>query len=408
VTTNDNGEGGPPAAGWYPDAANPARERLWTGERWIEWIRPVKAGRVEADPAGWRPDASRPGIERLWSGEMWTGETRRVGEGGTATGALGATAAPGGGPVWSGPVPPTANLPAVLHHDDRPPQSLRALGILTQIALVAVILAAVAELIANGIYLGTLGDAIHHQALPISHTESVVDAVHATRTIYLIAEAITAIAFLFWFYRAYRNLIRTGIRDVRYGPGWAVGGWFIPFFNLVRPKQVANDIWKGSASAGSIGIARWREIPLAGLVNWWWGVWILGWLLAGLGSHAATQARADLFTYTTASLREQRTSIWLLEFGLAALIAAAVLAIILVRRISRLQDDNFTAVPAWNPATPAPGHPWATTASPGAATPPGAPAPPEDTKTCPDCAEQVKVAARVCRYCGYRFEPPPT
>ncbi len=33
-------------------------------------------------------------------------------------------------------------------------------------------------------------------------------------------------------------------------------------------------------------------------------------------------------------------------------------------------------------------------------------------KTCPDCAEEVKEAARICRFCGYRFEeasvqPPP-
>jgi hypothetical protein len=27
-------------------------------------------------------------------------------------------------------------------------------------------------------------------------------------------------------------------------------------------------------------------------------------------------------------------------------------------------------------------------------------------KTCPECAEQVQVAARVCRFCGYRFDVP--
>jgi hypothetical protein len=32
---------------------------------------------------------------------------------------------------------------------------------------------------------------------------------------------------------------------------------------------------------------------------------------------------------------------------------------------------------------------------------------PAPGKICPDCAETVKPAARVCRFCGYRFEPAP-
>jgi ribosomal protein L40E len=29
-------------------------------------------------------------------------------------------------------------------------------------------------------------------------------------------------------------------------------------------------------------------------------------------------------------------------------------------------------------------------------------------KVCPDCAESVQPAARVCRFCGYEFAPRPT
>ena len=62
---------------------------------------------------------------------------------------------------------------------------------------------------------------------------------------------LTAFGFLIaWTNRAYRNLQRSvpmtcGSRD-----GWAVGGWFVPFLNFVRPKQIMNDVWRGSSPDG--------------------------------------------------------------------------------------------------------------------------------------------------------------
>jgi hypothetical protein len=38
--------------------------------------------------------------------------------------------------------------------------------------------------------------------------------------------------------------------------------------------------------------------------------------------------------------------------------------------------------------------------------PPSQPRPVASTKICPQCAETVKLAASVCRFCGYRFDEP--
>jgi hypothetical protein len=138
----------------------------------------------------------------------------------------------------------------------------------------------------------------------------------------------------------------------------------------------------------------------------------------------------------TASLHAERSGIWVEQAGLLVQIGAAVLLILLIRQISRFQDEHFTwaaqgggaagagayaatggatsvapngttTSAAPNGATVAPNGAVAATGGAPAGTAPGAPATAgEDTKTCPDCAETIKAAAKVCRYCGYRFDQP--
>jgi type II secretory pathway pseudopilin PulG len=64
------------------------------------------------------------------------------------------------------------------------------------------------------------------------------------------------------------------------------------------------------------------------------------------------------------------------------------------------QAEQWERQRQWQP----PPQQWQPPAQPQATT--SAPTAPE-TKTCPDCAETVLAAARVCRYCHYRFDQPP-
>jgi Uncharacterised protein family UPF0547 len=59
------------------------------------------------------------------------------------------------------------------------------------------------------------------------------------------------------------------------------------------------------------------------------------------------------------------------------------------------------------PAGVAPSYPPGRAAAPPPVYPAQAPMP-TDTKTCPECAETVRAAARSCRFCGYRFATEPT
>jgi|SRR5262245_25113304 len=86
-----------------------------------------------------------------------------------------------------------------------------------------------------------------------------------SQQVFGIALLSTIIAFLYWLYVALRNLLRWGLRP-RWGPGWAVGSWFIPVADLVLPLLVVREAARrsGSGQSGSMLVVVWWVVFLVG------------------------------------------------------------------------------------------------------------------------------------------------
>jgi hypothetical protein len=135
------------------------------------------------------------------------------------------------------------------------------------------------------------------------------------------------VCFVIWMWRAAKNNEALGRPQPRLGPGWAIGGWFIPLAFFVIPVLVAQDLWRGSDSSVPRGDIRWKIGPRSALVGWWWGLFLVSFLRGSSSSN-------NLSTFS-----ELRTSDTLSLIGRVFFVAAAVLSILVVRRISDRQEE---------------------------------------------------------------------
>jgi hypothetical protein len=144
----------------------------------------------------------------------------------------------------------------------------------------------------------------------------------------------TGVLFVAWFHRAYSNLDRLGISGLRCGTKWAVGSWFVPFLNLVRPKSIANDIWRGSDPS----LPAESSLP-SGSVPWFHTAWWVAFVLAGTLSRISFQS---LRNATTLSALSSATNFSTVADALA--VVAAVLAAVVVYETLTRQRARAAAV----------------------------------------------------------------
>jgi Domain of unknown function (DUF4328)/Protein of unknown function (DUF2510) len=212
----------------------------------------AKRGGSDAEPAisplaSWYPDPGDPDRMRWWDGSAWTDRTRS-----------------------------RASMALAARY-----RSLRWPARLLQELLALFVLVTLANLVSEWLQLGLLTRLLHDPASVFPEEAASADGRQALLDVLqLSVYGATAVAFLVWFHRAYSNLPALGMAPLEVGAGWAIGGWFVPILGFVRPKEIMNDIWRGSDPDKPSRLdGFWRIGPVPALVHLWWALFLLSWLL---------------------------------------------------------------------------------------------------------------------------------
>ena len=156
----------------------------------------------------------------------------------------------------------------------------------------------------------------------------------------LVALVVAGILFLRWFHRAYANLKALGTEGLPHGPGWAVGYWFVPIVNLVRPATVACDIW--NASNPTADPSSWRSRKQPRLIVGWWLTFLLSGFVGRVG--------ASLWNGASDPDRLRQAAVVLMVADVLTIVAG-VLAVVFVRETTTRQESRASTLQPTTAAT---------------------------------------------------------
>lgn len=156
------------------------------------------------------------------------------------------------------------------------------------------------------------------------------------RIVQLAAFMVSAVAFLIWLHRAYKNLKPLGV-EPRYSPAWAAGAFIVPLVNLFLPFQIFQEMWRASdpetiAVSGAKPVTAFIEDSSKSLlVVVWWGLWLLTIinLVVAYRWHVSWQI-----------LNEEIIASWLIISLSLLLIINSIVTIVLVKKITDRQDEK--------------------------------------------------------------------
>jgi Domain of unknown function (DUF4328) len=147
------------------------------------------------------------------------------------------------------------------------------------------------------------------------------------------------VLLIIWSHRGYSNLRSFGVTNYRLSTGMAIGAWFIPFYNWFGPKQVINDMWRGSEPERPIDPSWTSRSILPISTVWWIGYPIFGILsAAGYGMVTGdTEVDAFLGAKILRDPSGAANGLLIAAVGLLGLTVVAVLGALTVRQTSARQ-----------------------------------------------------------------------
>jgi hypothetical protein len=185
----------------------------------------------------------------------------------------------------------------------------------------------------------------------------------AANGLYVLALIASGVAFLAWLSRVVDNVPSLGGGEPSVSPRGAIGWWFVPGANLVKPYLIVADVWRRLASTTAERRTR--------LLLVWWLAWVGGSLAGWILGRIEPTTIADL-----------RSLLLLTILTIAAQALGGILLIRIVWEVERRVRLRAAAVPSTPPASsgPALGE--------------------RGIAFCPACGSERVQDARFCSSCG--------
>jgi hypothetical protein len=220
-----------------------------------------------------------------------------------------------------------------------PPARWRSLrGLTTALTVLFVIHIGLSALLIIGTirHLSVLND--HEQGGFVFDTKAVNDAQTFPASMLILSGLVAVAIFVLlviWLYRAAKNNEALGRQNPRLGPGWAIGGWFIPLAWWVIPFIILDDVWRGSDPSIPRGDPSWRRSSTLPAI-WAWLVTAVIYFIPNWIASSSGDVRAD-------EPEKVRRDDILRIFAHVVGVIAAVLAIVVIRKIAARQEDCLRA-----------------------------------------------------------------